>query len=267
MNKTNTLLSAGFAMILMMTGCVKQDPPSSLNTLKISKIYDEFTQKVLWEYEYDNEYLIKQDAYDNSGDLWYSQVFSWDSKGRLNKKEEIRSGEVTSYWAYHYRSNGTLKEIEFYWRQNSSMELAEIQDYEFNNQGQCSQIVFKSPEGEIRYKTRNTYTGENRTRMTFLDPQDNELAHLDFEYDDQKNPHRHLGMIHFAYNNMTRSTSPSADENGSIIMEPVNDYRVSTLTQRIEYRYNEAGYPIWIRTIYGSGRQTTRIIEYLEEPY
>lgn len=265
MTKNLFILAATTLILISFSSCEKLLLPFQGKPLKLSKVYDE-DGDLRYEYLYEDGKIVRENSYNSSGSISRYYIYTWDSNDRIIRREAFHiDGEMYYYLEYQYKSNGNLEWSKYYSVWNGEHKLSSIYYYEFNASGLCTRVVYNDENDETLYIADNAYNRKNRTRVTFLDPDENQIGYINYQYDDKHYPYYQLATVDYGQNNITRCSSPYADEEGYAEFETPDGYTVHAWTYSVDYEYNEKGYPTFRQVNYDDGDISFYTYEYLDE--
>lgn len=130
---------------------------------------EEYTSNESFQYQFDNSGKLRRELYtDGGGNVW-TYIYSYDSNGRLSACASRSYTGLSSLDKYEYDSTGRLI---LHSSQDSSSSEAYETTWEYNDDGQVSQIDWSDYEGD--HRTVFSYKNHNPTKETFYD--DEELS-------------------------------------------------------------------------------------------
>lgn len=130
---------------------------------------EKYTSNESFQYQFDNSGKLRRELYtDGGGNVW-TYIYLYDSNDRLSAYVSRSYTGNTSLDKYEYDSNGRLI---LHSSQNSSSSETYETAWEYNDDGQVSQIDWSDYEGD--HRTVFSYKNHNPTKETFYD--DDELS-------------------------------------------------------------------------------------------
>ena len=179
--------------------------------------------------------LIKtRDAFNESGDLMYTETYSYDEQNRLIKIETLNDEETMNFLKeYEYTENGytmTFSDHDI---------LLQTIEYQLDDEKRIINQKETSYTGEVHVTTKsNEYKNDLLIKQTVKFGNDGNI--ITFKYNDKK-----LAIEEVIYDLKNRLVSKKRrafDENNNIIEEYVYDQsgRVK-MTHRIKYNYDNKG--------------------------
>ncbi len=130
---------------------------------------EKYTSNEYFQYQFDNSGKLRRELYtDGGGNVW-TYIYLYDSNDRLSAYVSRSYTGNTSLDKYEYDSNGRLI---LHSSQNSSSSETYETAWEYNDDGQVSQIDWSDYEGD--HRTVFSYKNHNPTKETFYD--DDELS-------------------------------------------------------------------------------------------
>lgn len=130
---------------------------------------EKYTSNEYFQYQFDNSGKLRRELYtDGGGNVW-TYIYLYDSNDRLSAYVSRSYTGNTSLDKYEYDSNGRLI---LHSSQNSSSSETYETAWEYNDDGQVSQIDWSDYEGE--HRAVFSYKNHNPTKETFYD--DEELS-------------------------------------------------------------------------------------------
>ena len=268
-------------LILILTGCSKDDTPKSIeqvpDPLKITEYngevigYDDkgrLTSWVNYQFEYDEAgKMIRRTPYEytynNSGSLSKIKAddsktitYSYDEKDRIDVINIVKFGNINYTLSYYfeYDENNVLQSIL---EDNSYPTVIRFnrKSFSYDSQGNVIEILSQ----------------ESNDNMTFT-----KTFKAEYSYDDKKNP------VHLALTSLGLDTTPVLDfslmGSGTLRLfseglfmisgNNITSYKETDLTTNVSdynmkytYTYNEEGYPLnVIRVIEWKGNKSEYII-------
>lgn len=264
--KTNSfflavLLAASFGI----TSCSKEDNTASLQKLFLSKTY--LNGYLNGEYRYDSDFkLLSLYYYDSLGNVLSHLDYDTNDKGQIIKTSYFDAeNRLHYYYSDEFNSEGLMSRSSYFRLQSGTTDPERVSstEYEYNTKRRCIKILYLNGSDNMQYYRTLEYTGTNATKYYFYTPQDSLVGFIDMTYDTKKIPYLPLTDIGTSENNPVRLSSPSEDANGKITLRFAANSVISVWAYKVEYEYDNSGYPTKKTITYEDGFSVSYEMEYI----